>query len=312
MAKFIVITKNKLYVIFSFISLGALILYLSIGYFSTKTTTTFIDNNISNKKELNIDFNGDGENEILQIEDESNKYIVKIKSKTSEYILKTSDESPYLNSISSTHPIKITAIDLSRDGIPEIIIRTFNNNTPINYIFAYQKDCYTNILTSNENILGIVNSQNTKTPSIITLASDKGDESIHSYIYNNKKFKDISFNKQSVPGLSSIQKFIDLVQSPYIPSELPDMFVDEINSSDVSILWSFDKDLNNYNFQSGYFIDIKWDKKGEIDTIDWILSFSEINKTASKPQEKEILLKLTTEKTENNTFKISSVKKVSL
>ncbi|ATD55659.1 hypothetical protein [Clostridium chauvoei] len=311
MAKFIVI-KKKL-TLSSLILLGVL-LTLSFSFYKLNKNAEVIatfSNSLSNGEDITQDFDGDGEKETIEILKEKEYYIVKIKGKNKEFTLRSKDGSEELISLSNSWPIKINTFDLSRDGLPEIIIRGSKNNSTINYIFTWQNNDFYNIYTSNDNILGIFDSTNSKTPRILSLSSSKGDTSTSSYIFNGDKLKDISFSKPIVPGLGSVQSFVDLIQAQYEISDPPDIFSPNISSSELSLLWNLDKENYRYDFQNGFFHDVNWDDNGEILSMTWCLSFQEVKIQDPDNTKKELIIYLTIQKDDYKEFKISSIKKTS-
>lgn len=311
MSRFIVVKKNTIFlylILFLIISFS-----ISSFYYLYKNKSNVKDtfSPSPTDKELNLDLNGDNEKDTLEIVMEKNTYVVKVKTSSKEYILQPSDNSKILGEYSSSLPLKVTTLDLSRNGVPEIIVRTYKNNSPINYIFTWNKDNFSNVYTSNSNMLGILDSNNSRTPKIFSLSSSEGNSSTKSSLFNGKELKDTTFSKDTVPNLNIIQAFIDFVESPYELSEAPDIFTSSIDSTELALLWSLDKEVYGYSFQNGYFQDSDWDDKGNIKTLNWYLSFEEVKKLDSSTEKKELLINLILEKNEYNDFKISSIKKSS-
>lgn len=309
MSRFIVI-KKKTILLFLLLILTTSFLVFSFYYINTKKNiikSTFSQQTLS--EDISLDFTGDGEKDTLEVTTEKNTYIVKIKSASTEYILQPNDNSKFLGEYTPNAPLRITTLDLSRDGIPEIIIRTFKDTKPINYIFTWKNNNFTNIYTSSNNILGILDSKNSRSPKILSALSSEGNSSTESYIFNGKSFKDITFSNTTIPSLNLIQSFIDFVESPYELSDAPDIFTSTIDSNELGILWTLDKDVHSYSFQNAYFYDTNWDYSNNINTINWCLSFEKVNKLDSSIEKKELLIFLVIEKDSYNNFKISSIRK---
>lgn len=284
-----------------FVLVSSLFLYLN----KEKDISTFSDkNNIYS----DFDLDGDGILDKLEILKESNKYIVNIHSQNNVYTLSNTDNNKYLGDTSSSFPIKINIIDLSRDNIPEIVIRSTIDSKPINYIFTFNNDSFSNILQSNYNILGILDSNNNKTPIIYSLASRKGNSSSIGYMVIDNELKNISNIKKNIPGLSIIQEIIDYIEYPYELDNGPDIFSPAISKKEISILWDLNKSNNRYNFQSGYFYDYKWNKNGELDGLIWELSFNKVDKN-NNSLDNELLLHLTVEYNAYKELKITSITK---
>lgn len=310
MSKFIVIKKKNIFLSL-LVSLMFIIFSFSFYYLcKDKKNIQSTISNISTNEEILLDFNGDGEKETLEVKKEKNTYVVKVKSSSKDYILHPDDDSKILGEYNSSWPLNVTALDLSRDGIPEIIIRTFKYNKSINYIFTWDKNNFSNVYTSSNNILGILDSNNSRTPKILSASSSGGDSSTNSYIFNGKILKDTTFSKTNIPNLNLIQSFIDLIEATYELSDPPDIFSSSIDSNELKLLWNLNKDTYNYAFQNGYFYDSNWDDNGNLTKINWSLSFEEVKKSASSNDTKELLLYLTIENNSYNELKISTIKKI--
>lgn len=315
MYKFIVIKKKDIFP-YLLLFFSIIILLYSFYYLckEKKYVTQTITNNISENtsKEISLDFNGDGKIDTLEVNEEKNTYILKIKTHSKDYYLSPSDNSNIIGEYSYSFPLKINTLDLSRDGVPEIIVRTFKDNKVVSYIFKWNEDNFTNIYTSTNNILGILDSNNSKTPKILSASSSQGDSSTNSFIFNGNKLKDTTFSKTTIPNLDLIQSFINLIEVPYELSDIPDIFSSSIDKSELSLLWSLNKDIYNYSFKNAYFYDSVWDDAGNTSTINWYLSFEEVKNSDSSPNKKELLIYIIIEKDSFNQLKISSIKKVYL
>lgn len=305
---FLVIKKRNLkhsiiYFLILFVSISSLFLYFNekkyISVFNYENNNIYSD----------FDLDGDGNLDKLEILKESNKYIINVHSQNNVYTLSTSDGNKYLADTTSSFPIKVNFIDLSRDNIPEILVRASLDSKPVNYIFTFRNNNFNNILKSEYNILGLLDSNNNRTPSIYSLTSRKGDSSALAYMLINNEAKDISNIKKNIPGLSLIQEFIDYIEYPYELNNGPDIFASTIPKSDLSTLWELNKNSNRYNFQSGYFYDYKWNKNGDFHGLIWELSFNQVDKKNNSSLEKELLIYLTVEYDMYNQLKITSISK---
>ncbi|WP_300382007.1 hypothetical protein [Clostridium sp.] len=303
---FLILNKKNLkhytiYFLIIFILFSSLFLYLN------KKQYISVLNYENNNTYSDFDLDGDGFLDKLEIIKESNKYIVNIHSQDNVYTLSNSDGSKYLGDLDSSFPIRVNLIDLSRDNIPEIIIRTTISSNPINYIFTFNKDNFINIFQSDYNLLGLLDSNNNRTPNIYSLSSRKGDSSSLAYMIINNEAKDISIIKKNIPGLNLIQQLIDYTEYPYELNNCPDIFSSTISKSEISTLWELNKNDNRYNFQCGYFYDYKWNGNGEFDGLIWELSFNKEDKKDSSSLDKEFSLCLTMEYDMYKQLKITSV-----
>lgn len=309
MSKFIIIKKNK--ILSYIITFLILFVLLSSTYFFLKDDASIQTiTPLTFKNDANFDLNGDGENDKFEISKESNSYILNIKSKDKNYSLVNKDGSKLLGDSIAKWPMKIDIINLSRNNIPEVIARVSKDQTPINYIFSWNGSEFINTFVSNDNIIGILDSNNNKTPRLLSLSSSKGDESTKGFMFLGEHLKDITFSKPKVPGLSAIQGFIDIIEAPYELSEAPNIFTSNIKSSELAILWGLDKETSRYSFQNGYFTDFKWDTNGNTLGVNWILSFECFKSAIDSPPAKELVLYLTVQEDGYGSIKISSVKKL--
>lgn len=305
---FLIIKKRNLkhYIVFSLI---LFVLFSSLFFYFNEKNSLSVFNYSNNNIYSDFDLDGDGLLDKLEILKESNKYFINIHSQNTVYTLSDSNGNKYLGDTTSSFPIKVNIIDLSRDNIPEIVVRATIDSKPINYIFSFNNDSFNNLMKSDYNLLGLLDSNNNRTPSIYSLASRKGDSSTLSYMVINNKAKDISNIKKNIPGLSLIQEIIDYIEYPYELNNGPDVFSTNIPKSEISILWDLNKNNNRYNFQSGYFYDFKWNKNGDFNGLIWELSFNQVNKKNPSSLDKEFLIYLTMEYDIYNQLKITSLLK---
>lgn len=305
MTKFIIIKKNLLFSnILKFLIILCLFLISFFFLSNNDSIITFSDNTGT----LSYDFDGDGVPESIEVDKEKNKYLINVANSKIEYILADKDGSKYLGDYIKKWPLKLDLIDLSRDNVPEIIVRTSLDNSPINYIFSWNGSEFINVLTTKDNIIGLLDSDNNKTLKLFTLSSRKGDSSSTSYMLIGDELKDISFSKSKVPSLSSIQKFIDIIEAPYNMEETPNIFSINIPKEELSKLWHLEKDSYRYSFQNGYFIDTKWNSSLYPSNLTWILSFEAINSKDTSILPKELLIYVSISEDSYKELKISSIK----
>lgn len=305
MNKFIIIKKYLLFFnILKFLITICFFLITFLFLFEKDALSVFS----TTENNLFYDFDGDGINEKIEIIKEKNKNFINISNSEKEYTLVDKNGSKYLGDYIKKWPLQLELIDLSRNNIPEIIVRTSIDNTPINYVFSWNGAGFTNILMTEDNIIGLLDSNNNRSIKLFTLSSRKGDSSSSSYMFIGNELKDISFSKTKVPSLSSIQKFIDIIEAPYNMDDTPDIFSTNIPKNELSKLWNLNKDTVRYAFQNGYFTDTTWNKSISSSSIAWTLSFEAINSKNSSDPAKELLIYVTVTEDEFNNLKISSLK----
>ncbi|MDO5779269.1 MAG: hypothetical protein Q4Q02_01975 [Clostridium sp.] len=270
-----------------------------------QNTETLSNNLLENIPEY--DFDCDGENDELTIISTNSTYSIKIKNSTGEILLKSNEFDYSLLDITSSCSINISYIDLNRNKIPELIISGFKNNKPTFYIFQWLDNTFKEILFSQNNILGILDYNNSRTPKVFTTNSSTGDKGTNSYILNSNSIKDISFSKQSIPSLGNIQTLINLIEADYELDDAPDIFTSYIPSEELGILWNLDKSTYRYSFQKGYFYDISWDNLGKATSIYWVLSFEKFNFIDSNNAPEELTIHVKVNLEEVDEYKISSI-----
>ncbi len=304
MAKFIVLKKQQILKFCYTIFILFITIYICYLFFKKDISTFSTDINFF-QDEIKGDFNGDGIVDSIGIERNQSNYIVNIKCVHNTYILKSKNFDKNLLDFSPSQNIQIKTIDLSRDGIPEIIISGVKNNIPSTYIFKWIKDDFNEIFFSTKNIVGILDSNNSRAPKLLHTLSSKGDAETESYVFIGNSVKDTSFSKPKILSLSVIQKFIDLIELPYEISDAPDLFSPYIPSTELSLLWNLDKSTYNYSFQNGYFYDNSWNDKGQPTSLIWVLSFNKFNTSNSKNT--ELILYVTVRINEFGEYRISSI-----
>ena len=270
-----------------------------------KNTETLSNKHLDNTKEY--DFDCDGENDQLIIISTNSTYSIKIKNSIGEILLKSNEFDYSLIDITSSCNINISYIDLDRNKVPELIISGFKNNKPAFYIFQWKDNTFQEVLFSQNNILGILDYNNSRTPKIYTTNSTTGDKGTNGYILNSNSIKDITFSNPKIPSLGSIQTLINLIEADYELEDAPDIFTSYIPSEELGILWNLDKLTYHYSFQKGYFYDISWNDLGKATSISWILSFEKANFIDSNSYPKELTIYVKAELGESDQYKISSI-----
>ena len=306
MFNFITIKKNTL--------IAFIIIFFLINISIITIINTYLQNSetLSNKileSNQEYDFDCDGENDELTILSTNSTYSIKIKNSTGEILLKSNKFDYSLIDIAPSCRINISYIDLNRNKIPELIISGFKNNKPTFYIFQWMDNNFKEILFSQNNILGILDYNNSRTPKLFTTNSATGDKGTNSYILNSNSIKDITFSKQTIPSLSNIQTLINLIEADYELDDAPDIFTSYIPSEELGILWNLDKSTYRYSFQKGYFYDISWDNSGKSTSIYWVLSFEKINFINSNTTPEELTMHVKVNLEELDEYKISSIVK---
>lgn len=296
--------KNNLIKHLSFITI-ILISFILIFTFKDNSTKSVINENTI-KESVKSDLNGDRKEDCLYIElGNENKYILNATINEKSYELTPNKTINSLGNFSPSRPITLNLLDLDRNNIPEIIVQSSEENSSIQHLFKWTGNGFEDIFYSTNNILGIVDSNNGKTPKILSFSLGDSKENIQKYMLLNKKFKNISYDTVEPTGLYSIISFIDIISLNYEISELPNIFATYIPKEDLSQIWRLEKESYYYDFQDAFFRDIDWNNNGEVTNSSWILNFNKIPK--ENPNNKsQVKFTIQLEKI-NDTFLINSI-----
>lgn len=296
--------KNNLIKLSCFITI-ILISFILIFTFKDNSTKSVINENTI-KESVKSDLNGDGKEDCLYIElGNENKYILNATINEKSYELTPNKTINSLGNFSPSRPITLNLLDLDRNNIPEIIVQSSEENSSIQHLFKWTGNEFEDIFYSTNNILGIVDSNNGKTPKILSFSLGDSKENIQKYMLLNKKFKNISYDTVEPTGLYSIISFIDIISLNYEISELPNIFATYIPKEDLSQIWRLEKESYYYDFQDAFFRDIDWNNNGEVTNSSWILNFNKIPK--ENPNNKsQVKFTIQLEKI-NDTFLINSI-----
>lgn len=260
-------------------------------------------------QEIHTDLTGDGKKETIQQINSENKIDFSILSSSDNFYLSNSIDDKILFTNNNHWQPKVFLNDISRDNIPELIIQGSKDNKAISYVFHWNRKNYSLAYSSDNNIFGILDSKNSKTPQCFSISSSEGAASLKSFMLINDTTLDTSKDNTKIPSFDSVTKFIDIVQLPYIFDDLPDIFTTTIDKRDISLLWSLDKDNYNYTFQNGFFYDYKWNDDYAPSNLRWRLSFEKSSYKGTKNDKSEFTLLIDLEKI-NDSYKINSIQRI--
>jgi hypothetical protein len=206
-------------------------------------------------------------------------------------------------------PMKVTLMDITRDKVPEIVIQSYQKNTPIQHIFVWTGRGFKDVFCSSNRIVGFTDSHNNKTPKFISGNILNNKPNYTSYMLIGNSLQNVTLDKNFY-GQEAAYSFIKYIETlPEGETNIPkDIFVDTMDGKALSPIGKLCADNNYYSFQDAVFMDTKWDKDGEPTEIKWTLNFRGIGKTAqseSKCYTLSIKLKNTPQSKDN--FKIFSI-----
>lgn len=303
--KFII---NACFILFIMV-LGGFFLYNKAADFNSASLQTIYPVNPS--KDTEYDLTGDGRPDQFQLVNGDNKIDFCVQNSDSEFTFSKEipDKTLFTKNIHWSPRIFIS--DLSRDSVPEIILLGSKNDKSIYYIFSWTGNKFNLISTGEQNIFGILDCKNTKTPECFALNSSSGTADLNSFMYVNNKILDTTGNesKAKLPCLGNVLECVKLVELNYNLDELPNIFAEDISSDELSIFWNLDKENYSYGFQNAFFYDYEWDTAGEPTAFKWRLSFEKNKLTGQDGDKEELSIVLDVVKVQNS-YQIKSIQKV--
>lgn len=265
----------------------SIILFLALIIFindeATKTLPTFYP--MSDNSVINEDLDGNGSKDALYIKTNDVNYLIQVNlNGKSSLSLNPSKELATLGEHKNYWPIRITINDISRNNVKEIFTQASNGESSIQNVFIFKDNSYENVLATKNNILGIIDNSNNKTPKLISGNFNSGYMDLHSYIIVNNDLKEFPYiYEENYIGDKLICNFINLIQSfPNESLELPSYFTDNLNYNSTSQIYTAANNQYSYILQDCFFKDITYDEKGLPKDISWTLNFKGRNINDSK------------------------------
>jgi hypothetical protein len=180
--------------------------------------------------------------------------------------------------------MRVKLSDLTRNKIPEILVQASEKDSPIMHVFTYSDGKFNDIFSSSNDVVGLVDSKNNRTPKLICgNISDSGFK-FTSYMMLNNKLESYGYNYNAdFMGKNTMLTFIRYIEGlPGNETNKPkDIFSDNMNGVDLSVIGKMAGLNNTYKFQDALFSDTKWDKKGNISEILWTVSFKALSNIKS-------------------------------
>lgn len=287
------------------ISLIFMILFLiSIFYIIGKPVTQVNSPTIINS-DANIDLTGDGVAENIKIINYKKHSDLQITTSKKTILLSSLISDNYISDYSNSYNMNVLILNISRDNKPEILIQGYKNNSPITYLFAYEKNKFVLKYSSKNPIVGLIDSNMNRTPQIYFLDEINTKSSFKNFMLINDELIDITKNSKIITDYDKILSFINLVSLDYEIIDYPNIFHKYIDESNISVLYRLDKDNFKYSFKDGFFYDNEIDSDGILQNIRWNITFEKTNKTSSKKE--QIIFELDLSREDNKSFKISNV-----
>lgn len=303
--KILIIRKKHIFlftIIILFIATSSIIVFKNTY---PKEESAF--NPIDNAQTSTLDLTGDGIEDSLKVISEDGNIDIQIISKNRIFNLSKSCSNNILLNDSKSWPAKVYFKKLSRKKVPEIIVQGCKDKSPVQYIFTWINGKFENIFESKKNILGILDSNENRTPQIYSLNSSSGNSSLESYMIIKNELLDITNDCKTIPDLSNVIALIDIIQKDYEVEDIPDIFKEGIPENELGLLWNLDKEHNTYSFQDAFFYDENVNKENTITTLKWRITFEKYVKSQSDSSKSELVFYVTTERTYDGSYKISSL-----
>ncbi len=293
----------------------ATIIFVTMLTFSllirNRSTSTF--NIITDSKMMQADFTGDGTRDILYIKTDKDKYYIQINSQDKNYYLEPSKKINTVGNYYNQWPMRLTLMDVTRNGIPEIFTQASVGVKPVQHVFLWNNEKFHDIFCSTNSILGFIDSKNNKTPKVLSGSIKDGKMTFTSYIFIKNNLKSFDYNyDDNYMGKNTITSFINLMTS-FPLSELnisKELFSPDLNGNAICLLSDLWKEKIYFNFQDAVFKDSNWDKQGNACEILWTLNFkgtTSNNLKNTKNYTIELVLKPIPKGDSVSTLKINSI-----
>ncbi|MGL4742389.1 MAG: hypothetical protein ACRC41_16615 [Sarcina sp.] len=210
----------------------------------------------------------------IQTKLKGSKYIIEVITNKNKFIL---DPCKPLNTFGDNNSISkpnIFFFDISRDTNPEIFVQSFDITTPIQHIYTYYQDTYKHIFSSTNNVIGILDSNNSRTPKVLSFSIDEPNKSLQKHMLINGVYKNISFSNDEIPGLLCISSLIDSLcyQKTY-----EDIFTLENADNEITKLDDIFNNQLSYSFLDATFLDTSWNSNNSVESVKWTLRFKPTN-----------------------------------
>lgn len=287
------------------ISIIFIILFLICIFYIVNKPVIEVNSPTIINSDANIDLTGDGIPENIKIINTKNSSDLQITTSKKTILLSSLISDKYISDYSNSYNMNVLILNISRDNKPEILIQGYKKNSPITYLFTYEQNKFVLKYSSKTPIVGLIDSNMNRTPQLYLLNGINTKTSFKNFMLINDEFVDITKNSKIINDYDKILSFINIVSLDYEITEYPDIFHKYIDKSNVSVLYSLDKDNFKYSFKDGFFYDNEIDSDGILQNIRWNLTFEKANKTSLKKE--EIIFELDLSREDKKNFKISNV-----
>ncbi|WP_163216004.1 FG-GAP repeat domain-containing protein [Clostridium thermarum] len=265
---------------------------------------------VGEKTLIKADLTGDGKEDILYINTENDKYYLQVNSNNKSFYLNPDRKINSMGYYYPFYPMKVNLLDINRDKVPEIFLQSSEKGSSIQHIFTWDGSEFKNIFCSYNNIMGVIDSKNNRTPKFIsgTLVASNNMKLSH-YMLLNWNIEKVQ-NTDDIKGKAEIIAIIQYITSlpggeAYKPA---DVFYPGFSGKDLSLIGKMAAEKRFYKFTDAFFTDSKFNKDGEPIEYKWILNFKSTLPGSGKDSiNKSVIVKLKRTSEEGQPFKVSSI-----
>jgi hypothetical protein len=266
--------------------LGLILIFVILLFFFIKVNKnynmepTFLEK--SCEKKYQLDLTGDGINDDLYILNTNEVYSLNVNTNSESLIINTNKNCSSYGNYLKHWPIRINFQDITRNNIPEIILQSQLDGSANTNIIIYDPltSSFVNIFYRKNNILGLLDTSNNKTPKLISSMLSQNEMIISSYIFLKDKFQEFTYDQKGDENffcknlIIKLTYFLTSKNQDSLDSLLKNYTIENLDSKSMNILNCLKESETPLTFQDAYFIDIKSDQNGYPTEIEWYLSFS--------------------------------------
>lgn len=256
-----------------------LIIFLNLSK-QKEIVPTFNQN--ASEDSYKLDLTGDGKEDYLYIITKENKYSLNINRNLESIVLESNSESGFFGEHSTYWPFIIRFQDLNRDKTPEILVQSTSNNKAVQHVvvYDYESETFNDAICNNNNLLGIMDLSNNKTPKLISANISNDSMTITNYILLKNKFNQFTYTNKSDEDFFCKNLIINVIN--FFCTKNDDLYENilknhcspNIDSKSLNTLASLSSYKIDFIFRDGFFKDIKSNENGYPTVIEWYLSFS--------------------------------------
>jgi hypothetical protein len=264
---------------------------------------------VGEKTLIKADLTGDGNEDILYINTENDKYYLQVNSNSRNFYLKPDRKINSMGYYYPFYPMKVNLMDINRNKVPEIFIQSMEKGNSIQHIFTWTGSEFEDIFCSTNTIMGVVDSKNNRTPKFVSGALNATTLNLSYFMQLNGNIEKIQ-SVDELPGKTEVIAMINYIMSlpggeAYKPE---DVFYPGISGKELSLIGKMAAEKKFYKFTDAFFIDTKFNKDGEPTEYKWIINFkATLPGSGTDSINKSVMLKLKKTSAPGHPFKVASI-----